>query len=53
MSYKIIYDVGKNMEYRKEEIKNKANYCLGCKVALCKKGCPLESFWEISFSGFC
>ena len=43
MSYKIIYDVGKNMEYRKEEIKNKANYCLGCKVAMCKKGCPLEN----------
>lgn len=24
-----------------EEIKNKADYCLGCKVKMCSKGCPL------------
>lgn len=29
------------MEYSKEEIKNKANHCLGCKVKMCQKGCPL------------
>lgn len=29
------------MEYSKEEINNKANHCLGCKVKMCSKGCPL------------
>lgn len=29
------------MKYRKEEISNKANHCLGCKVKMCQKGCPL------------
>lgn len=29
------------MEYSKEEINNKANHCLGCKVKMCQKGCPL------------
>lgn len=31
------------MKYSKEEISNKANYCLGCKVKMCRKGCPLEN----------
>lgn len=29
------------MKYNKEEITNKANHCLGCKVKMCQKGCPL------------
>lgn len=29
------------MKYSKEEISNKANHCLGCKVKMCQKGCPL------------
>ncbi|MCI8482156.1 MAG: NAD(P)-dependent oxidoreductase [Clostridia bacterium] len=29
------------MEYSKEEINKKAEYCLGCKVKMCTKGCPL------------
>lgn len=29
------------MEYSKEEINKKANHCLGCKVKMCQKGCPL------------
>ena len=29
------------MRYSKEEISNKANHCLGCKVKMCQKGCPL------------
>lgn len=29
------------MKYSKEEISNKANHCLGCKVKMCSKGCPL------------
>lgn len=29
------------MEFGKEEIIKKANHCLGCKVKMCKKGCPL------------
>ncbi len=32
-----------NMKYGKEEIKKKAEYCLGCKVKMCRKGCPLEN----------
>lgn len=31
------------MKFSKEEINDKANYCLGCKVKMCKKGCPLEN----------
>lgn len=31
------------MGFSKEEINNKANYCLGCKVKMCRKGCPLEN----------
>lgn len=31
------------MKFSKEEINNKANYCLGCKVKMCRKGCPLEN----------
>ena len=31
------------MKYSKEEINEKANYCLGCKVKMCRKGCPLEN----------
>lgn len=29
------------MEYSKEEINKKASHCLGCKVKMCQKGCPL------------
>ncbi len=29
------------MKYSKEEISKKANHCLGCKVKMCSKGCPL------------
>lgn len=29
------------MKYSKEEISEKANHCLGCKVKMCSKGCPL------------
>ena len=29
------------MEFNKEEINKKANHCLGCKVKMCVKGCPL------------
>lgn len=29
------------MKYSKEEISEKANHCLGCKVKMCQKGCPL------------
>lgn len=29
------------MKYSKEEISSKANHCLGCKVKMCQKGCPL------------
>ena len=29
------------MKYSKEEISKKANHCLGCKVKMCQKGCPL------------
>lgn len=29
------------MKYSKEEISKKANHCLGCKVKMCRKGCPL------------
>lgn len=29
------------MKDKKEEIKEKAEYCLGCKVKLCQAGCPL------------
>lgn len=29
------------MKYSKEEINQKANHCLGCKVKMCQKGCPL------------
>lgn len=31
------------MKYNGEEINSKANYCLGCKTKMCKKGCPLEN----------
>lgn len=31
------------MEFNKEEISKKADYCLGCKVKMCQKGCPLEN----------
>lgn len=31
------------MKYSKEEISKKANHCLGCKVKMCRKGCPLEN----------
>lgn len=31
------------MELNKEEINKKANHCLGCKVKMCMKGCPLEN----------
>jgi glutamate synthase (NADPH/NADH) small chain len=31
------------MNFSKEEIAKKANYCLGCKVKMCQKGCPLEN----------
>ena len=26
-----------------QNIEQKADYCLGCKVKFCKKGCPLEN----------
>lgn len=29
------------MKFSKEEINEKANHCLGCKVKMCKNGCPL------------
>lgn len=29
------------MKYSKEEISKKANHCLGCKVKMCSKECPL------------
>ncbi len=29
------------MEFSKEEISKKASNCLGCKVKMCQKGCPL------------
>ena len=31
------------MEKINNTIKEKADYCLGCKVKMCKKGCPLEN----------
>lgn len=31
------------MNIENDEIKKKADYCLGCKVKMCKKGCPLEN----------
>jgi glutamate synthase (NADPH/NADH) small chain len=31
------------MNFSKEEINKKANYCLVCKVKMCQKGCPLEN----------
>lgn len=31
------------MEFSREEISKKANHCLGCKVKMCQKGCPLEN----------
>lgn len=31
------------MEFSREEIGEKASYCLGCKVKMCQKGCPLEN----------
>lgn len=31
------------MKYNKEEINKKAEHCLGCKVKMCQKGCPLEN----------
>ncbi len=29
------------MEFSKEEISKKAEYCLSCKIKMCQKGCPL------------
>ncbi len=31
------------MYIENDEIKKKADYCLGCKVKMCQKGCPLEN----------
>lgn len=31
------------MKFNEEEISKKADYCLGCKVKMCQKGCPLEN----------
>jgi glutamate synthase (NADPH/NADH) small chain len=31
----------KKMKFSNEEINKKASYCLGCKVKMCQKGCPL------------
>lgn len=31
------------MEIKENGIKEKVDYCLGCKVKMCQKGCPLEN----------